>query len=343
LLSIRNLKVEFHLREGTVRAVNGVDLDVPAKATLGVVGESGCGKTMMALAVLGILPPRGRAVDGNVFLSPAEGEPSAPPTDILSLPPRGKAIRAIRGKEIAMIFQEPMTALSPVHTVGNQIMESILLHQKVTRREARSRAVELLGRVGVPNPKMRVRSFPHELSGGLRQRSMIAKALSCQPRLLIADEPTTALDVTIQAQILELLLELQEEMGMSVMMITHDLGVIAETADEVAVLYMGRVVERASAVSLFASPLHPYTQGLLASVPILGKADGERLASIPGSVPDPFTRLPGCAFHPRCTRCIPGTCDDGEPPKLIESSPGRWVACHLHCNDQTNPDRSTST
>lgn len=327
LLQIQDLKVEFHLREGTIRAVDGVNLDVPHRATVGVVGESGCGKTMMARAILGILPAKGKVTGGRILLAPQKDDKNHRGRDILGMSPRGKAIRSIRGREIAMIFQEPMTALSPVHTVGNQIMESILLHQKTTRAQAKEQALYLLGRVGVPNPSLRIKAFPHELSGGLRQRSMIAKALCCRPRLLIADEPTTALDVTIQAQILDLLLELQEELGMSVMMITHDLGVIAETADQVAVLYMGRVVEKANAVPLFESPLHPYTVGLLASVPVMGRPSEERLASIRGSVLDPFSQVQGCPFHPRCQRCVRGRCDVGDPPSLVEVSSEHWVAC----------------
>jgi oligopeptide/dipeptide ABC transporter ATP-binding protein len=229
-----------------------------------------------------------------------------------------------------MIFQEPMTSLSPVHTVGNQIMESARLHQRASRSEARERAVEMLRLVGVPMAERRVDAYPHELSGGLRQRCMIAMALCCHPRLLIADEPTTALDVTIQAQILNLIERLQKELGMAVMMITHDLGVIAETADEVAVMYLGRVVERGSADDLFNRPRHPYTVGLLESIPRIGKGNAERLASIPGTLPDPFLKPSGCPFHPRCARCMKGVCDSGAAPATRTVEPEHAVACHLY-------------
>ena len=226
-----------------------------------------------------------------------------------------------------------MSSLSPVQTFGAQICESIRLHQKVSKKEARDRAIEVLRLVRVPNAPQRIDAYPHELSGGLRQRSMIAKALSCRPRLLIADEPTTALDVTIQAQILDLLERLQKELGMAVLMITHDLGVIAETAHEVAVMYLGRIVEQATALTLFNAPKHPYTQGLLKSIPTLGRGRRERLASIPGSVPDPFTMPPGCPFHPRCARCVKGVCDTGDPPALVAMERDHHVACHL-CRDR---------
>ncbi len=298
LIDIRGLDVRFDLKEGTIRAVNGINLALPAQRTMGIVGESGCGKSIMARAILGILPPRGRITAGRIMLAPRNGAGS--PIDLAQLPPSSRAMRKIRGAEIAMIFQEPMTSLSPVHTVGNQIMEGIRLHQPVSKAEARDRAVEMLRLAGIPMAERRVDAYPHELSGGLRQRCMIAMALSCRPRLLIADEPTTALDVTIQAQILDLIGRLQQELGMAVMMITHDLGVIAETADEVAVMYLGRIVEQAPVDGIFDNPLHPYTKGLLASIPRIGRGNASRLSSIPGSLPDPFTIPAGCAFHPRC-------------------------------------------
>ncbi|HOX39221.1 MAG TPA: ABC transporter ATP-binding protein [Candidatus Brocadiia bacterium] len=338
LVEIRDLFVRFNLKEGTVRAVNGVSLDIAPNRTIGVVGESGCGKTIMARTMMLILPPGGEIVSGSVRLAPRE--PDGEPCEIAALNPKGRRIQQIRGAEIAMIFQEPMTSLSPVHTVGNQIAESVRLHQKVSRREARDRAIEMLRLCGVPNAQTRVDSYPHELSGGLRQRSMIAKALSCRPRLLIADEPTTALDVTIQAQILNLVEKLQKELGMAVMMITHDLGVIAETADEVAVMYLGRIVEQAMVKNIFDCPKHPYTLGLLRSIPRIGKGNLERLASIPGSVPDPFTVLPGCPFHPRCDRMIQGACDRNPPPGLTEIEPGHHVACHLY--DRRTPAGQSS-
>ena len=329
LLEIRELEVRFDLKEGTVHAVNGVNLDVASNRTLGLVGESGCGKSVTARSILRILPSRGKIVGGRILLHPGDGNGGGP-IDLTALKEDGETIRRIRGGDVAMIFQEPMTSFSPVHTVGNQICESIRLHQGVSGKEARATAVEILGHVGVPNPAHQIDAYPHVLSGGLRQRCMIAKALSCRPRLLIADEPTTALDVTIQAQILELIDRLQAEQGMAVLMITHDLAVIAETADEVAVMYLGRIVERAPVRKLFAMPLHPYTRGLLKSVPVIGDGLNERLSSIPGSVPDPFTRPPGCPFHSRCPDRIDGLCDVGDPPALQEEDSGQYVACHLY-------------
>jgi peptide/nickel transport system ATP-binding protein len=335
LIDIRNLNVRFFLKEGTVRAVNGVNYTVPANKTLGVVGESGCGKSITARAILRILPPRGKITSGKILLARRNGQSDAAPIDLTALHPNSREIRAIRGRDISMIFQEPMTALSPVHTVGNQIAETVRLHQDTTKAEARNVAIESLRLVGVPMPERRVDQYPHELSGGLRQRSMIAMALACRPRLLIADEPTTALDVTIQSQILNLIERLQAELGMAVMMITHDLGVIAETADEVAVMYLGRIVEQGPADAIFHDAKHPYTQGLLASVPQIGKGNVPRLASIAGSVPDPFAKLPGCPFHPRCKHRIEGTCETGAPPALVEQSPAHKVACFLYSQART--------
>jgi peptide/nickel transport system ATP-binding protein len=329
LVEIKNLEVRFNLKEGIVRAVNGVSLDIASNRTLGLVGESGCGKSVTARAILRILPARGRIVRGNVLLQPRD-EDGDEPVDLTTLDPQGEMIRRIRGADIAMVFQEPMTSFSPVHSVGNQICENIRLHQNASRKEARGMAIDLLGLVGVPNPAQRIDAYPHELSGGLRQRCMIAKALSCRPRLLIADEPTTALDVTIQAQILELIDRLKRDQGMAVLMITHDLAVIAETADDVAVMYLGRIVEQAPARTLFESPLHPYTRGLLKSIPVLGSGQQGRLESIQGSVPDPFSVPGGCPFHPRCPDRIKGVCDIGEPPELKEEEEGRSVACHLY-------------
>ncbi|MCC6487774.1 MAG: ABC transporter ATP-binding protein [Candidatus Hydrogenedentes bacterium] len=337
LLEVKDLEVTISLKEGAVRAVNGVSFRIPANRTLGVVGESGCGKSMTARALLRILPPGGRIVGGQIRLAPRDGH-STGVVDIAALPPRSRALRAIRGGEIAMIFQEPMTSLSPVHSIGDQIGEGVRLHRKTSKREARERAVEMLRLVGVPMPERRVDAYPHQLSGGLRQRSMIAIALACRPRLLIADEPTTALDVTIQAQILNLIERLQREMAMSVMMITHDLGVIAETADEVAVMYLGRIVEYAPVRDLFDSPMHPYTQGLLASIPRIGRPSGRTLYSIPGTVPDPYTMPPGCPFHPRCPQRIAGVCDRGEPPAPVEAGPNHQVACRLYESRQGEAD-----
>jgi len=342
LLDITDLHVQFFLKEGTVHAVNGVDYRVRANRTLGVVGESGCGKSITARAILRILPPRGRIVAGKILLAPRNGQNGKRPIDLTALHPNSRQIRAIRGRDIAMIFQEPMTALSPVHTVGNQIGETVRLHQQASKDEARDAAIESLRLVNVPLPERRVDMYPHELSGGLRQRCMIAMALACRPRLLIADEPTTALDVTIQSQILNLIERLQAELGMAVMMITHDLGVIAETADEVAVMYLGRIVEQGPTDAIFHDAKHPYTQGLLASVPQIGKGNVQRLESIPGAVPDPFAKLPGCPFHPRCKQCIRGTCDTGPPPALHEQNAGHQVACFLHSQDRAPPEPDTA-
>jgi peptide/nickel transport system ATP-binding protein len=332
VIEVKDLEVQFRLKEGTVRAVNGVSFTIRENRTMGIVGESGCGKSITARAMLRILPPRGSITAGEILLTPRSNGGGARPLDIAKLPPNSRTVREIRGREIAMIFQEPMTSLSPVHTVGNQIGESVRLHQHANRREAREQAIEMLRLVGVPMPERRVDAYPHHLSGGLRQRCMIALALACQPRLLIADEPTTALDVTVQAQILNLIERLQSEMTMSVMMITHDLGVIAETADDVAVMYLGRIVEQASVGVLFSAPKHPYTRGLLESVPRMGRSHETALKSIPGSVPDPFFTPAGCPFHPRCPEAIAGVCDAGSPPALLDTGQGQRVACHLYAH-----------
>jgi peptide/nickel transport system ATP-binding protein len=290
-----------------------------------------------------ILPPRGKITAGKVWLAARNGaEPAGKevkarprqarrkPIELTTLHPNGDVIRQIRGGDISMIFQEPMTSFSPVHTIGDQIGECVRLHQKTNKKEARDRVIEMLRLVGIPMAEQRFSAYPHELSGGLRQRCMIAMALSCNPRLLVADEPTTALDVTIQAQILELIRRLQDELGMAVMMITHDLGVIAETAHEVAVMYLGRVVEQAVVAPIFEEPKHPYTRGLLRSIPRIGKGNVDRLAQIQGSVPDPFATVPGCPFHPRCEQCIQGVCTTGAPPEFVDVGNGHRVACHLY-------------
>lgn len=336
LLKIENLHVELSLREGTVKAVNGVTLSIKRGETLGLVGESGCGKSITARAILQILPPRAKIVAGQIWHAPRDS--TSQPLDLATLDPKGDAIRKIRGADISMIFQEPMTSLSPVHTVGNQIAEAVMLHQKASRSEAYARAAQTLREVGVPMPEKRLQAYPHELSGGLRQRCVIAMALSCRPRLLIADEPTTALDVTIQAQILELLKQLQKQLGMSIIMITHDLGVISETADRVAVMYLGRIVESAPSDILFDNPHHPYTKGLLASVPRIGRNRDEQLPSIQGRVPHPFEIVPGCPFHPRCERFMSGVCDHNGAPESVEIAPGHHVACHLYSAKKTSFD-----
>jgi oligopeptide/dipeptide ABC transporter ATP-binding protein len=315
-----------------VRALDGVSFDIARGEALGVVGESGCGKSVTAQAILRIVPDPGKIVDGEITLYRQQGEngrpASAEEVKLTDLDPRGPAIRAIRGAEIAMIFQEPMTSFSPVHSIGYQIMEAITLHQKVNKKEARARAVEILARVGMPRPHQAVDSYPHQISGGQRQRAMIAMALSCNPSLLIADEPTTALDVTTQAQILDLLRHLQDDLGMAIMFITHDLGVIAEMTKRVVVMYLGRVVESADVDTLFHDPHHPYTRALINSVPRLGMISG-LLQPIEGSVPDPYNIPAGCAFHPRCPSFIPGRCDVVEP-EWIAITPNHHVRCHLY-------------
>ena len=324
VLSIRDLKTYFFLDEGTVRAVDGVNLEIPRGKTVGIVGESGCGKSVTAFSTLRLVSPPGRIVGGEVLLHREEGEVA-----LTDLEEEGRAIRAIRGKEIAMIFQEPMTSLSPVHTVGAQIVEAVALHTEMQGEAARAHAVQMLERVGIPDAAQRAGQYPHEMSGGMRQRVMIAMALSCRPALLIADEPTTALDVTIQAQILELMRDLQAEFGMSIVLITHDLGVVAEMAQEVAVMYLGRVVEQGTTEQIFEDPKHPYTRALMQSIPGLG-ARKARLKTIQGSVPDPFQRLPGCPFHPRCEEAIDGVCNRGERPPVVEVGEGHKVACVVY-------------
>ncbi len=314
LLEVKDLKTYFFLDEGVAKAVDGVSFHVDKGETLGLVGESGCGKSVSALSIMRLIPdPPGKIVGGQIILG---GK------NVLEL--EDKQVRDIRGNEVSMIFQEPMTSLNPVFTCGSQIEEAVILHQKVSKKEARQKAIEMLGLVGIPAPEQRVREYPHQLSGGMRQRVMIAMALSCNPSLLLADEPTTALDVTIQAQILELLERLQRELHMAVIMITHDLGVIAEVASRVAVMYAGKIVEYAGVQEVFNTPRHPYTQGLLISIPKLTESK-DRLAVIPGMVPNPLAFPQGCKFHPRCSRAI-AECRKAEPD-LRELVPDHWVRC----------------
>ena len=330
LLAVRGLKTYFHQDEGTVKAVDGVSFDLAPGATLGVVGESGCGKSVTARSILGIVDRPGRIVEGEIRFRRQTGQPGdADVVDLAALRPNGPAMRAIRGAEIALIFQEPMSSFSPVHTVGSQIMEAIMLHQQVSRREARVKAIEMLRRVGVSSPEQRVDQLSNQLSGGLRQRAMIAMALSCHPTLLIADEPTTALDVTTQTQILELMRQLQKEDGMAIMLITHDLGVVAEMATDVVVMYLGRVVEQAPVDEIFHAPKHPYTQALLRSIPRMRSRSRERLTPIAGAVPHPYDRPTGCPFHPRCPEFMAGRCDRDEPA-LRPVGVGHAVSCFLY-------------
>jgi peptide/nickel transport system ATP-binding protein len=326
LLDIKGLKTHFGTHGGVVKAVDGVDLQVRRGRTLCVVGESGSGKSITARSILQIVSRPGRVVDGSIILNRQEGGP----IDIAKLDPKGEPIRHIRGREIAMIFQEPMNSLSPVHSVGSQLIEKIRLHHPLTRHEAVNRAVEALDRVGIPNPRQRLNSYPFELSGGMRQRVMIAMALACRPALLIADEPTTALDVTTQANILDLIKDLQAETGMAVMFITHDLGVVAEIADEVAVMYLGKVAERGTVDQIFYNPQHPYTLALLHSIPKLGarRARGTRLDAIAGMIPHPLARPTACPFHTRCREAVDGLCDR-IAPETLEVESGHLTACHL--------------
>ena len=334
LLEIKGLKTHFFLDEGLVEAVNGVDLKIRRGTCLGLVGESGCGKSVTAFSVLNLVNKPGRVVGGQILFHRATsaengGSAQVETIDLAALDPDGRQMSAVRGKEIAMIFQEPMVSLSMMHTIGFQIIEAILLHFDVSKQEARERAIKILTRVGIPNAAERVDAYPFQLSGGMRQRAMIAMALSCDPTLLIADEPTTALDVTTQAQILELMVHLQKEFGMSILLITHDLGVVAETCDDVAVMYLGEVVEQGSVRQIFHNPAHPYTQALLNSIPKLGSSKEGRLTPIEGSVPDPYNRPVGCPFHPRCIHFIEGLCNQ-TAPSLTELKDGHIVRCWLH-------------
>ncbi|MDA0746716.1 MAG: ABC transporter ATP-binding protein [bacterium] len=324
LLEVRNLRAHFFSDEGTVRAVDGVNFQMIKGETLGVVGESGCGKSVTSQAILQILPKNGKIIEGEILF-----DLNGKVVDLAQLKPNGKEIRKIRGKEISIMFQEPMTCLSPVHTIGNQIEEGILLHRNVGNKEAREMTIDMLRKCGIPEPERRVDAYPHQLSGGMRQRAMIAMSLACRPRLLIADEPTTALDVTTQAQILDLLKELQQEIDTSIMLITHNLGVVAELADHAMVMYLGKVVEFASVDEIFNDPKHPYTRALLKSIPKLGRKSKERLLSIEGSIPNPYELPSGCKFHPRCPDRIPGVCDRYEP-ELTPMGSGHTVSCFLY-------------
>ncbi|MFO7697892.1 MAG: ABC transporter ATP-binding protein [Anaerolineae bacterium] len=333
LLEVKDLKTQFFTEDGIVRAVDGVSFEMKRGETLGIVGESGCGKSVTARSILQILDYPGRIVEGQILFHRASrdnGSEHIETVDLVALGARGPEIRDVRGKDISMIFQEPMTSLSPIHTIGNQITEAIRLHLPVSKEEAQERAIELLRKVGIPQPAERMDTYTFQLSGGMRQRAMIAMALSCSPSLLIADEPTTALDVTTQAQILDLMKELKDEMGMSIMLITHDLGVVAEMTDDVVVMYLGTVVERGGVVDIFHDAHHPYTRALLRSIPKYGlRAAGKRLDSIRGMVPDPYSRPVGCPYHPRCDHRMPGKCDRISPPSF-KIGGNRVVRCLLY-------------
>jgi oligopeptide/dipeptide ABC transporter ATP-binding protein len=330
LIEVRDLQVYFYLDEGTVRAVENVSFDIERGRTLGIVGESGCGKSVTSQAIMQIVPPPGEIVQGRITFYRYMDNDLAEVIDLTHLDPQGAEICGIRGNEIALIFQEPMTSLSPVHSIGDQIMEAIILHQKVGKAEARAKAIEMLAHVGFPKPEQRIAAYPHQLSGGLRQRAMIAMALSCHPSLLIADEPTTALDVTTEAQILELMKDLQREFGMAILYITHNLAVIAEMVDVVVVMYLGRDVELAPVDDIFYEPYHPYTRALLRSIPRIGHKSRERLHAITGAVPDPYNIPQGCPFHPRCSDFMPGKCDLDREIPCVQIRPGHSVRCWLY-------------
>ena len=325
LIEVKDLKTNFHTRAGVVRAVNGVNFTIEREKTLGVVGESGCGKSVTALSIMGLIQPPGLIEAGEILLHQNEGV-----VDLTRLDPKGPVMRSIRGNEIAMIFQEPMTSLNPVYTIGNQIMESIMLHQKLGTKDARDKAIEMLQAVGIASPTLRIKEYPHQLSGGMRQRAMIAMAISCNPSLLIADEPTTALDVTIQAQVLNLMNALRYEFQAAIMFITHDLGVIAQMADNIIVMYLGRIVESGTVRDLFHNPRHPYTQGLMNSIPSLATTKEKRLVPIKGVVPDILEVEEGCGFESRC----PNTMDicKKQVPLLIEIAQRHYSACWLNAN-----------
>jgi oligopeptide/dipeptide ABC transporter ATP-binding protein len=322
VLQIDDLHVHFATHEGTALAVNGASLTLHRGRILALVGESGCGKSVTSYAILRLVQPPGRIVRGRIRYYTPGGES----LDITALGDRDEALFRLRGGQIGMIFQEPMTALSPVHTIGDQITEVVRLHRGANDAAARARAADLLGRVGIPDALRRLDQYPFELSGGMRQRVVIAMALAAGPDVLIADEPTTALDVTIQAQIIQLLRSLQADLGLSALLITHDLGVVAQLADDVSVMYLGRVIEQAPVRDLIRTPRHPYTAGLLASLPARARA-GERLPAIEGRVPSPLEIPCGCSFHPRCRHCLAGHCDAGAPPPLQEVEGARQVAC----------------
>ncbi len=328
ILEIQELEVQFRTLDGIVRGVDGVTLTVRAGETLGLVGESGCGKSVTAHSIMRLLPRRVASIPrGDIWFRRKTGEE----VNLAKVDPGGVQMRAIRGNEIAMIFQEPMTSLSPMHTIGDQITEAIMLHQRVNKREAEEQAVEMLEAVRIGNAQEFISSYPHQYSGGMRQRAMIAMALSCNPALLIADEPTTALDVTIQAQILDLMRKLQEEFDSAIMMITHNLGVINETADRIAVMYLGKIVEVADRHTLFKRPVHPYTVGLLQSVPEMGDTARTRLHPVPGMIPDPFNIPQGCAFFDRCpVKTKKAACKDPAGVPLVEVEPGHMVRCTLY-------------
>jgi peptide/nickel transport system ATP-binding protein len=351
LIEVKNLRVQFDVRDGIVKAVDGATFEIKRGQTLGVIGESGCGKSITAKAIMQMVPKPGKIVGGEILYHRRVASNGSEVTDLINvteLDPDGEVIRQIRGGEIGMIFQEPMSSLTPVYTagthireavslhrlfplrkIGSQMAETIRAHRRVTKQEAREIAIDMLRKVGIPKPEQRVDAYPHQLSGGQRQRVMIAIALSCEPALLIADEPTTALDVSIEAQILDLMRELQETTDMAIMYITHNLGVVAEMADEIVVMYMGKAVEKAKTVDLFQNPRHPYTRDLLRAIPVIGHKSRDRLATIQGMVPSPFALPPACVFHPRCPEFMAGKCDV-VTPEFGEAAKDHWARCLLY-------------
>jgi peptide/nickel transport system ATP-binding protein len=336
ILSVRNLKTRFVLDEGIAIAVDGVSFDVGQGQVVGIVGESGCGKSVTIKSILGIVQNPGEVTDGEILFAKPGKQVDPEYIDLARLDDRGEQMRSIRGNEIALIPQEPMASLSPVHTIGNQMVEAVRLHRKVSVAEAEQIAIKSMNDVGMPSPGERMSMYSWELSGGLRQRVMIAMALVCSPRLLIADEPTTAIDVTTQAQVLNLLRGLQKDLGLSIIFITHDLGVIAQIADVVVVMYLGRVMETGPVDDIFHDPKHPYTKALLTSIPTIHGTSRGPLPTIEGTIPHPFNRPRGCPFYPRCAAFMPGKCDR-TPPKLTTLGPTRSVSCFLH-NDNGEPE-----
>jgi peptide/nickel transport system ATP-binding protein len=332
VIRVRDVHTYFYTDLGVSKALNGVSFDIPAGKVMGVVGESGCGKSVTALSIMRLVPKPGKIIQGDITLYRRDKQSDGKvieEIDLGKIDPHGPKIRSLRGAEMAMIFQEPMTSLNPSYTVGDQIMEAITLHQKVDETEARKRAIAILDGVGMANAKAVVGRYPHELSGGMRQRAMIAMALSCNPEVLFADEPTTALDVTTEAQILDLMRELQQKYNSSIVFITHNLGVVAQMCDVVAVMYLGRVVEQATVDDLFYNPKHPYTSALMNSIPHAGTRKKERLKPIHGVVPDPYTSIKGCPFHPRCNSFMPGVCDQ-KMPDVTVIDPTHTVRCFLY-------------
>jgi peptide/nickel transport system ATP-binding protein len=330
-LEVKDLRVHFFLDQGVVRAVDGVSFSVQPGKTLGIVGESGSGKSVIGLSILRIVPAPGRIVNGKILLQTDQHGSESDRIDLVTLDPHGRDARRMRGRDVAMVFQEPMNSFSPVHTVGSQIIEALRLHSVMSKAEARNRAVEMLKKVGIPQPEHRIDAYPHQLSGGMRQRAMIAMALVCNPRILIADEPTTALDVTVQAQILDLLRALQEEFGMAILFISHNLGVIAEISHDVLVVYFGRVMEHAPVDILFSGALHPYTKALLKSVPGIETPVRGHLATIEGTLPDPSVHIPGCPFFGRCLECGGNTVCRDQPYELAKVADRHYLACPRIC------------